>query len=258
MFNNPTIEKLRAMKLYVMADMMAEPNAEIIKLSFEDRLGLMVENQWQSKENAKTQNLIRTANFKIDASLEDIDYSQERRIDKKTIATLSTCNYIEQKLNLILTGRSGSGKSYLACAFGNKACHKGYPVKYYRVPELLIEIQDAIIGHRYLKFISQLQRVKLLILDDIGLKAYTLDESRALLETAESRYNKASTIMVGQTPHSEWYDLFPDAITADAFMDRMIHSAIVMPLDSQKSMRQVMAAKKIGSLSGLEGGHDGE
>ena len=158
---------------------------------------------------------------------------------------------------MIITGRSGSGKTYLACAFGNKACHKGYSVKYYRIPELLIEIQDAITGHGYPKFIKQLERVNLLILDDIGLKAYTLEESRALVEAAESRCNKASTIIVGQTPHGEWYDLFPDPITADAFMDRMIHSAIIMPLDSQKSMRQVMAAKKMGSLTGLEGGHSG-
>lgn len=254
MFSNPTTEKLRDMKLKVMAEMLSETTPEILDLSFEDRFGLMVENQWLAKKNARTQKLIRTASFGINACLENIDYSPDRKIDKRTIAVLSSCNYIEQRLNLIISGRTGAGKSYLACAFGNKACRRGYSVKYYRIPELLIEVQDAIIGHRYLKFISQLQRIKLLILDDIGLKSYTLDEGRALLEIAESRYNKASTILASQTTHDEWYDLFPDTITADAFMDRMIHSAFVLRLDSQKSMREVMAAKKISRL--VEEGRD--
>ena len=118
------------------------------------------------------------------------------------------------------------------------------------MPELLIEIQDAVISHKYSKFIDQLHRVKLLILDDIGLKSYTLDEGRMLYEIAEDRYNKVSTVMVGQIPHKEWYDLFPDAIAADAFMDRMIHNSIILPLDSQKSMRQVVAEKKIGNAAG--------
>jgi DNA replication protein DnaC len=249
LFNNPTIEKLKEMKLKVMAEMFTETNPEMLSLSFEDRLGLMVERQWLAKKNAKTQNLLRVANFGINACLEDVDYSSERSIDKKTIVTLSTCNFIEQKLNIIISGKTGSGKSFLACAFGNNACRRGYSVKYYRVPELLIEIQDAKIEHRYLKFISQLQRIKLLVLDDIGLKSYALDEGRELLEIAESRYNKASTIMAGQIPHSEWYDLFPDTITADAFMDRMIHNSYILALDSKKSMREIMAVKTVNGIS---------
>ena len=258
LFSNPTIEKLRDMKLKIMADMFLESNPEILNLTFEDRLGLMVEKQWLAKKNAKTQNLLRSANLGINACLENIDYNPDRRINKKIVATLSTCNYIEQKLNLILSGRTGSGKSFLACAFGNNACRQGYSVKYFRVPELLIELQDAIVEHRYLKIMSQLQHIKLLILDDIGLKAYTLDESRMLLEVAESRYNKASTIMVGQIPHKEWYELFPDAITADAFMDRMIHNAIVFNIDAQKSMRQVLATKKIDGIIGLGNVNSGQ
>lgn len=251
MFNNPTIEKLRQMKLKVMADMLMETTPEMLSMSFEDRLGLMVENQWLAKKNSKVQTLLRSAGFRINAHLEDIDYRPDRKIDTKTIANLSTCNYIEQKLNIIITGCTGSGKSFLACAFGEKACWREYSVKYYRVPELLIEVQDAIVEHRYLKYMSQLERIKLLILDDIGLKSYTLDEGRVLLEIAESRYNKASTILAGQIPHKEWYDLFSDAITADAFLDRMIHSSIIFTLDSQVSMRKIIAEKKVGDIVGL-------
>ena len=109
LFNNPTIEKLRDMNLKVMADMLTETRTEILNLSFEDRLGLMVENQWLAKKNVKTQTLLRAAKLRINACLEDIDYSLDRKIDKRTIATLSTCNYIVQNLNIIITGRTGSG-----------------------------------------------------------------------------------------------------------------------------------------------------
>jgi len=118
------------MKLNVMAEMLKETNPEVLNLPFEDRIGLMVENQWLAKKNARTKSLLRAANFRLNACLEDIDYSIDRKIDKKSIAALSTCNYIEQKLNLIITGSTGSGKTFLACAFGDNACRKGYTVKY--------------------------------------------------------------------------------------------------------------------------------
>lgn len=166
----------------------------------------------------------------------------------RTIQTLSTCAFIEQKLNIVISGKTGSGKSYLACAFGNKACRQGYTVKYYRVPELLIEIQDAKNEHRFTRFVNKLQNIKLLILDDIGLKSYSLEESRDILEIAESRYNKASTVIAGQLTHSKWYELFPDPTTADAIMDRIIHNSYILSLDSKKSMREVMAGKSIKTI----------
>ncbi len=138
-----------------------------------------------------------------------------------------------------------NGKSYLVCAFGNRACRQGYQVKYYRMPELLLEIQEAKNEHSYTKFMNVLQKVKLLILDDIGLKSYTLEESRDLLEIVESRYNRASTILSGQVSHTKWYELFPDPTTADAIMDRIIHNSYILALDSKQSMREVMAKKKV-------------
>lgn len=188
MLDNPTIEKLKEMKLKVMAQMLREPDTQLTELSFEERLGIMVEKEWMSGKNSRIKRLLYSASLGINACMEDIDYTTDRNLDKKMIQALSACSFIVQKLNIILCGKTGSGKSFLACAFGNNAYRKGYTVKYYRIPELLLELQDAKTENRYGKFIKQLQGIKLLVLDDIGLKSYSLEESRDILEIAESRY----------------------------------------------------------------------
>lgn len=247
MLNSPTVEKLKDMKLKVMAQMMTDPDNSLNELSFEERLGILVENEWLSRKNSRIKRLLSSALLGINACMEDIDYSVDRTIDKKAIASLSSCSFIQQKLNIVLSGKTGSGKTFIACALGNCACRSGYTVKYFRIPELLLEIQDAKNESRYAKFMAGLQGIKLLILDDIGLKAYTLEESRDILEIAESRYNKVSTILAGQIDHTKWYDLFPDPTIADAIMDRVIHNAYILALDSKKSMREIMAVRTIRS-----------
>lgn len=241
MLNNPTIEKLREMKLKVMAQMLGDPDHSLRDLSFEERLGIMVEKEWLSRKNSKIKRLLTAASLGLNACLEDINYSADRTIDKKTIQALSSYSFIEQKLNIVISGKTGSGKTFLVCALGNGACRHGYSVKYFRIPELLLEMQDAKQEKRYTKFMAHLQKIKLLILDDIGLKAYSLEESRDILEIVESRYNKVSTVLSGQIAHTKWYELFPDPTLADAIMDRVIHNAYILPLDSKKSMREVMA-----------------
>jgi DNA replication protein DnaC len=241
MLNSPTIEKLKDMKLKVMARMLADPESSVRDLSFEDRLAMMVDAEWFAKRNAKIKRLLKSATFGIDACIEDIRYQPDRTIDKKTVQTLSACTYIEQKLNIVVSGCTGSGKTFLICAFGNCACRHLYKVKYYRIPELLLEMQDARDEGKYLKFMNGLSKIRVLILDDIGLKTYTAQESRDILEIAEARYNRSSTILSAQMEHSKWYELFADPTIADAIMDRIIHNAYILPLDSKLSMRQVMA-----------------
>lgn len=245
MLNNPTIEKLKDMKLKAMAQMMSDPDSSLRDLTFEERFGIMVEKEWMSRKNSRIKRLLHAASLGMAACIEDIDYTVDRKIDKKTIQTLSTCSFMVQRLNVVITGKTGCGKSFTSCALGNNACRHGYSVKYYRIPELLLEIQDAKNENKYSKFMGQLQNIKLLILDDIGLKSYTLEESRDIHEIAESRYNKASTILSGQMAHAHWYDLFPDPTVADAIMDRFIHNAYILALDSKKSMREVMAERSI-------------
>jgi DNA replication protein DnaC len=249
MLNNPTVEQLKDLKLKVMAQMLSDPDNTLRELSFEDRLGIMVEKEWLAKKNSRIKRHLNNASLGLNACIEDIDYSVDRTIDKKTIQQLSSCAFIEQKLNIVISGKTGSGKTYIACAFGNAACRHGYTVKYFRIPGLLLEIQDAKNENRYTKFMTGLQNIKLLLLDDIGLKSYTLEESRDILEIAENRYNKVSTILAGQIAHTKWYDLFPDPTIADAIMDRIIHNSYILALDSKKSMREVMAEKLIKPLS---------
>jgi DNA replication protein DnaC len=245
MLNNQTVEKLRDMKLKAMARMLSEPDPSDLGLSFEERLGLMVEKEWMARRNSRIKRLLRNASFGLDACIEGIEYTENRVIDKQSILELASCGFIEKSLNIITTGKTGSGKTYLVCAFGSNACRKGYTVRYYRIPELLLEIQDAKAHNQYSKFMKGLQSTRLLILDDIGLKSYSLEESRDLLEIAESRYNRGSMILAGQIAHGQWYELFPDPTIADAIMDRIIHNSYILELDSKISMREIMASKKM-------------
>jgi len=173
MLNSPTGEKLK-----IMAQIFNDPDPTLQALSFEDRFGIMVEKEWLSRKNLRIKRLLHQASLSVNACIEDIDYMQDRKIDKKTIQTLSTGMFIARKLNVVISGKTGSGKSFLACDLGNNACRQGYTVKYFRIPELLLEIQDAKNENRYTRFMDQMQKVKLLILDDISLQSYPLEESR--------------------------------------------------------------------------------
>jgi DNA replication protein DnaC len=192
MLNNPTADKLREMRLQAMADDFLNPGPEADALSFEERFALMVERQWYAKKNARITRLHSQAGFSMSACLEDIEYGKGRNISRKDVAAISTCTFIDQKLNILISGKTGSGKSYLACAIGNAACRHGHLTRYFRLPELFAEIALARLENKYLKFMESLKKTKLLILDDIGLKPYSHEEARDLLEIAEwIEYTKA-------------------------------------------------------------------
>jgi DNA replication protein DnaC len=249
MLKDATVERLRGMKLNAMADAYLNPEPGSDGLSFEDRFALAVEREWYAKKNARTARLASRAGFSVSASIEGVEYSKGRNISRREVVSLGTCAFMQRKLNVIISGKTGSGKSYLACAIGAAACRNGDACRYYRLPGLFAELDMARFENRLLKFMDGIGRVPLLILDDMGLKAYSLEESRALLEIAEARYGKASMIVSSQIPHEKWYDLFPDPTLADAFMDRVVHNALVVALDSELSMREVMARR---ALDGME------
>ena len=245
MLNNPTVDKLRAMSLNTMADAFANPEPGSDGLAFDERFALLVEKEWYAKKNARVARLLAQAGFGVRASLEDIEYGRGRNISKKDVATVGSCLFIEQKLNVIISGKTGTGKSYLACAIGDAACRHNYSCRYYRLPVLFAEIAMARLENKYLRFMDALRKTHLLLLDDIGVKQYSHEEARDLLEIAELRYNRSSTVLASQIPHEKWYDLIPDPTIADAFMDRVVHNSYILALDSQISMREVMARKML-------------
>jgi len=245
MLRNPTADKLRDMRLKTMAEAFLNPEPGSDALSFEDRFTLMVEKEWYAKKNSRIARLISCAGLGIQALIEDIDYSKERNISRKDVATLGSCVFIQQRLNVIISGKTGSGKSYLACAIGDAACRQNYSCKYYRQPNLFAEIAMSKLENRYIRFMDSLRKTNLLIIDDMALKPYSHEEARDLLEIAELRYNRTSTIFASQAPHEKWYEYIPDPTIADAFMDRIVHNAYIVPLDSTVSMREIMAQRRM-------------
>ena len=243
MLDNQTAAKLRDLRLGAMAEAYLNPEPGTEGLSFEDRFSLIVEKEWYAKKRTRVGRLLRLAGFSMHATLEGVDYCKGRNISRREVASLGTCAFIERKLNVILSGKTGAGKSYLACAIGDAACRHNYSCKYYRMPDLLAEIELARLEHRYLRFMEALRKVRLLIIDDLGMRPFGHEEARDLLEIAEARYNRTSTIFSSQTPHGGWYDLIPDPTIADAFMDRVVHNAVIVHLDSEISMRKVMAGR---------------
>ena len=250
MLNNPTIEKLRDMGLKTMAASIQDPEPGFEALSFDERFSLLVEREWYAKKNARIARLRHLAGFPMSACVEDIEYSKGRNISRKDVAIVASCAFIEQKLNVLISGKTGSGKSYLACAIGTSACRAGYSTRYYRLPDIYAELAMARLENRYLRFMESLRRIRLLIIDDIGLKTLSHEEARDLLEIAELRYNRTSTVLVGQIPHEKWYELMPDPTIGDAFMDRVVHNSYVFALDSDKSMREIMAGKRLIEMEG--------
>jgi len=252
MFRNPTADKLRDMRLKTMAEAFLNPEPGSDSLSFEDRFALLVEKEWYAKKNSRVARLVSRSGLGMQASLEDIDYSKERNISRKDVATLGSCLFIQQRLNVIISGKTGSGKSYLACAIGDAACRHNYSCVYYRQPNLFAEIAMARLENRYIRFMDSLRKARLLILDDMALKPYSHEEARDLLEIAELRYNRSSTIFASQAPHEKWYDYIPDPTIADAFMDRIVHNAYIVPLDSTVSMREIMAQRRMKAVEMLD------
>jgi len=240
MLNEQTIEKLYAMKLNAMADAFREQSEqpETYELSFEDRFGLLVDRQWTWKEERRMKGLLSGAKLKINGCIEDIDYRTPRGLDKSVILRLAECDWIRHAQNVIITGATGVGKTYLACALANRACRMGYSAFYIRIPMLFQELAIARGDGSYPKTIKKMTRAKVLILDDLGLAPMTAPERRDLLEVIEDRHGLASTIVATQLPIENWHENIRDPTIADAILDRLIHNAYKINLKGD-SMRKI-------------------
>ena len=227
MLNEQTIEKLYAMKLNGMADAFQQQlqQLDINELCFEDRFALLVDRQWTFKEDRRMKRLLGNAKLKINGCIEDIDYKTPRGLDKSVILRLADCHWILNAQNVIITGATGVGKTYLACALANRACRMGYSAFYIRIPRLFQELAIARADGSYPKIIKKLTKAKVLILDDLGLVPMTAPERRDLLEVIEDRHGLASTIVSTQLPIEDWHENIRDPTIADAILDRLIHNA---------------------------------
>jgi DNA replication protein DnaC len=242
MLTQPSLEKLREMKLFGMAKALQEqlelPN--IHDLTFEERLGLLIERELTERDNRRYSSQLKKAQLRQRAALEDLDYRHARGLDKSLIRTLASCQWLAEHRQLLLTGATGTGKTFLACAFAHQAIRQGYTARYFRTSRLLQELTLAKGDGRYLSRLQQLAKVQLLILDDWGLEPLAEDETRLLLEVLDDRCERGSTLIASQLPSELWHPYLNSPTLADAILDRILHSAYRIELKGE-SLRKMRA-----------------
>jgi len=247
MLTQPTVEKLHAMRLGAMADAFVEQtkNPAMAELCFEERFGLIVDHQMTALENRRMQSRLKAARLRLCASVEDLDLRSNRGLDRSQVLSLAQNQWVRSHHNILITGPTGAGKSYLACALAHKACRDGHTVLYQRLPRLLQEIAVARHDGRYHKLMAQLGKCEVLVLDDLFIAPISRDDQRELLEIVEERYDRRATVVTSQLPVKAWHDAMQDQTLADAILDRLVHNAHKVELkgDSMRKKRTALDPK---------------
>jgi len=227
MNNNQTIEKLKQMRLGAMAQLHLQhiKDNRIENITADEYLALLIDHQWEDRQNRKIERLLKQAGFKQEANLADVNYTQNRNLDKNMFTRLGTLDFITRKENIILTGASGVGKSYLAQALGHQGCMMEYKTIYTNTARLFKKLKLSKVDGTYLKELGKLIKADLLILDDFGLQSFDNHARETLMDIIDDRYHKASTIISSQIPVSAWYDIIGEGTIADAILDRIVNSS---------------------------------
>jgi DNA replication protein DnaC len=233
MLNEPTMEKLQALKLAAMASAWAQQQKDpsLGGLSFDERLALLVDAEYLARDNRRLGRLLKGAQLRLsNACIEDVKVSGQRGLDRAMLRQLGSCTWVHEHLNVVISGPTGVGKSYLACALGQAACRNGLRVMYRRLPRLFEELSLAKADGTYTKELAKLARVDVLILDDLGTCALREANRHDLLEVLDDRYDVRSTVVTSQLPVGKWHDWIGEPTAADAILDRLVHNAYKLVL----------------------------
>jgi len=227
MLKHPTLDKLAEMKLTGMVRALQQQAdiKDLQKLSFEDRLGLLIDAEFSDRETNLLTKRLKSAKLRQVACLEDLDFKAGRGLDKLLIGQLADCEWIKKSINVMIVGRTGVGKSYVACALAQKACRSGHTAVYFRAPRFFQELTIARINGTYEKFLKRLQSFDVLALDDFALVPITEEQCRDMLEVADDRCGRGSFIMSSQLPVDSWHKTFANSTLADAILDRVVHGS---------------------------------
>lgn len=249
MLTMPTQDKLRSLRLHGMLKALEEQDNDhsaYADLGFQDRLGLLVDRELTERDNRRLATRLRTARFRQAACLEDLDYSARRGLDKSVIKKLSTGQWINDRLNILITGPCGAGKSYIAEALAHKGCVLGHSAFNIRTPAMFNDLAMAKGDGQYKKLMRLLTRTEILVIDDWGLSKLTDDQRQDLLEIIDARHNTGSTIVTSQLPVKHWHDVIGSATIADAILDRLVHNAYSIEIEpGADSMRRASGKKRL-------------
>ena len=228
MLNEPTLEKLKALKLLAFAEAWGaqQKDPKVAEASFDERLGMLVDAEWLCRENKRMGRSLREAKLRLsNACIEDVDYPVKRELDKGVVRQLATCRWVAEHQSVVITGATGTGKTYLACALAQQACRKGYRAIYRRAPRLFDELTLARADGTYPRLMTRLAKIDVLVIDDWGLAPPKDQERRDLLEILEDRHGNRATIMTSQVPTQKWHDFMGDPTIADAACERILHNS---------------------------------
>lgn len=227
MLIHPTLDNMRALKLFAMVQALETQIGmkDVEEMDFTERLGLLVDAELIARENKRLQSRLKNAKLRLSACIEDLDVKAARGLDRSVVAALATSDWLKQRRNVTVTGPTGAGKTYVACALAQKACRDGYTVFYDRAPRLFQDLDLAKADGRYHKIMTGLAKKDLLVIDDFALAPLIDEQRRDLLEIVEERYDRRSTLIASQVPREHWHDIIGDPTIADAILDRIIHNS---------------------------------
>ena len=245
MLSHPTLDKLQSLRLRGMVQALSEQMTmpDIGDLSFDERLGLLVDRELTERDDRRLKTRLQKAKLRQAACIEDIDYRHPRGLDKSLMMQLVTCQWVREHHNILMTGPTGIGKTWLACALGQQACREGYSVLYLRLPRLLQEMPTAKGDGRYAKVMAAMAKTDMIVLDDWGLAQFDHESRHDVLELLEDRHGRRSTLVTSQFPVEHWHEAIGEPTLADAILDRLVHNAYKLALKGE-SMRKPRSTSK--------------